>query len=255
MYGTRMLATILSTAAACTGTCLAQEQPSASKLTTLFTFAGLAPTGEMVHDATGAIYGAAVGGEDESGAVVEMAPPTARGGEWAESVIHSFGPLPDGSDPSSTGLVFGNSGRLYGTTFSGGNSAFGNLYHVPRHVRIDRQGVARIGRRHESAASHTQQVVFPHHSKHPLGIDLKAELVQLDGDSAVTIRGPFQSDLLDVVAQFHLHCRTWTRRPPTVISGSAQAGHLAERAHGFAFRPGLLDFFKQASAPLTTAGG
>jgi len=127
MYGTRMLATILSTAAACTGTCLAQEQPSASKLTTLFTFAGLAPTGEMVHDATGAIYGAAVGGEDESGAVVEMAPPTARGGEWAESVIHSFGPLPDGSDPSSTGLVFDNSGRLYGTTFSGGNSAFGNL--------------------------------------------------------------------------------------------------------------------------------
>ena len=37
--------------------------------------------------------------------------------------------------------------------------------------------------------------------------------------------------------------------------GAVQTGHLAQRAHGLAFRSALLDFFKQASLPLTTAGG
>src|SRR5437763_16041637 len=45
------------------------------------------------------------------------------------------------------------------------------------------------------------------------------------------------------------------RSTPSIETGSAQACHLTQCVHGFAFRCGLLDFFKQTSPPLTTAGG
>jgi hypothetical protein len=36
---------------------------------------------------------------------------------------------------------------------------------------------------------------------------------------------------------------------------TAEPGHVAQCVHGLPFRGDFLDFFKQASAPLTTAGG
>ena len=58
-----------------------------------------------------------------------------------------------------------------------------------------------------------------------------------------------------LIAQFHLHRSGPRRQPPAVIAGPAQTGHPAEPIHGLAFLPRLTDFFKQTSAPLTTAGG
>jgi hypothetical protein len=40
-----------------------------------------------------------------------------------------------------------------------------------------------------------------------------------------------------------------------IVTGAAEACHLTQRVHGFAFRRGLPDFLKQAASPLTTAGG
>jgi len=60
---------------------------------------------------------------------------------------------------------------------------------------------------------------------------------------------------LHLVAQFHLDRCGLPRHAPAVKTGPVQAGHLTQRIHGFAFRRALLDFFKQTSAPLTTAGG
>jgi len=99
MSGKTSFASVLIAAASYTGTGLAQAAPSASKLTTLYTFTGLAPTGEMAHDATGALYGAAADGEDGRGAVFQLTPPTASGSGWTASTIYSFGPAPDGYDP------------------------------------------------------------------------------------------------------------------------------------------------------------
>jgi len=60
---------------------------------------------------------------------------------------------------------------------------------------------------------------------------------------------------LHLVADLHLDRRGLARCAPAVEAGPVEAGHLAERGHVLTFRRGLLDFFKQASAPLTTAGG
>src|SRR5271166_5940414 len=48
---------------------------------------------------------------------------------WAQTfrVIHNFGPLVDGANPSA-GLAIDGAGRLYGTTFSGGAGPCRNEY-------------------------------------------------------------------------------------------------------------------------------
>ena len=115
--------------------------------------------------------------------------------------------------------------------------------------------MARVGRNHESAAPDAEQIILAHHPQHPFVVDRKAPLLQLGRDSPITIRRRFQCDLLHLIAYLHLDGSGLSRQTPAVETGPAQAGHLAQRVHGLAFRRGLLNFFKQASAPLTTAGG
>ncbi len=86
-------------------------------------------------------------------------------------------------------------------------------------------------------------------------VDRETALLQFARDSAVPIGRPFQSNLLHLIAQFHLDWCGLPRYAPAVETGPVQTGHLAQRVHGLAFCRGLLDFSKQASAPLTTAGG
>jgi hypothetical protein len=88
-----------------------------------------------------------------------------------------------------------------------------------------------------------------------LVVNRESTLLQFGRDSPVAICWRFQRNLLHLIAYFHLNRRGLARRAPTIETGSVQAGHLAQRVHGLAFRRGLLDFSKQASAPLTTAGG
>lgn len=58
----------------------------------------------------------------------------------AESVVHGFGPSPDGASPTSS-VVFDRSGNLYGTTASGG--AYGDLC-CGTIFRIDSSGIETI---------------------------------------------------------------------------------------------------------------
>jgi uncharacterized repeat protein (TIGR03803 family) len=48
-------------------------------------------------------------------------------GVWTESVIYNFGRDGDGSDPEA-GLIFGVTGKLYGTTGFGGEYADGTVF-------------------------------------------------------------------------------------------------------------------------------
>jgi uncharacterized repeat protein (TIGR03803 family) len=48
---------------------------------------------------------------------------------WNEKVLHNFGNVPDGNDPSA-GLIFDAAGNLYGTTVSGGTYSEGTVFEL-----------------------------------------------------------------------------------------------------------------------------
>jgi uncharacterized repeat protein (TIGR03803 family) len=85
---------------------------------------GLYPTGSLVLDATGNIYGITNFGSDGGGGTVFELTPNAGGG-WTDTVLYGFSNQGDGGSPLA-GLVFDASGNLYGTTEEGGsnNSCF-----------------------------------------------------------------------------------------------------------------------------------
>ena len=83
-----------------------------------FTFSdGGGPTGRIVFDRVGNLYGTTMfGGDVGWGTVYELTP---SHGDWTESVLYSFTGGNDGSEPFS-GVIFDQADNLYGTTGSGG---------------------------------------------------------------------------------------------------------------------------------------
>jgi uncharacterized repeat protein (TIGR03803 family) len=99
-------------------------------MTTLYTFtvgsAGWDPSGNLISDANGALYGVTGGGggissfcTDGCGVVFQLAPPAVPGGAWTYNVLYSFQGEGDGAGPTGT-LTFDPQGNLYGTTQGGG---------------------------------------------------------------------------------------------------------------------------------------
>jgi uncharacterized repeat protein (TIGR03803 family) len=78
---------------------------------------GWFPLGGLTLDAAGNLYGTTIyGGANGSGTVFELSPAT--GGEWTETILHTFNPNTDGSNPQGT-LVFDAQGNLYGFANNG----------------------------------------------------------------------------------------------------------------------------------------
>jgi uncharacterized repeat protein (TIGR03803 family) len=108
------------------GNNLAQAQT----LTVIHSFTGNHGDGEYPYlgnlpfDSNGALYGttSAGGGTGNNGIVFQLVPPTKQGGAWTENVIYTFAGGTDGRTPTG-GLVFDQSGNLYGTTDYGGSTA------------------------------------------------------------------------------------------------------------------------------------
>lgn len=83
---------------------------------------GATPTGGLVFDAAGNLYGTtAQGGADDNGTIFKLAPPAAGSTTWTQTILHSFSTAPDGNGPRGT-LVRDASGALYGVTESGTTS-------------------------------------------------------------------------------------------------------------------------------------
>jgi len=104
----------------------------AQTYSTLYSFTdgidGGAPSGKLVSDANGNLYGATYWGGSGGdlcgngnnvgcGTIFELTP---NNGVWTETVLYSFSGGADGGDPNSA-LIFDSAGNLYGTTQSGGN--------------------------------------------------------------------------------------------------------------------------------------
>jgi uncharacterized repeat protein (TIGR03803 family) len=77
---------------------------------------GDAPTGDLLFDAAGNIYGTTLGGGAENGVVYELTP---SGSGFNFKGLYEFRGNSDGSYPES-GVVADAAGNLYGTTFNGG---------------------------------------------------------------------------------------------------------------------------------------
>jgi uncharacterized repeat protein (TIGR03803 family) len=83
---------------------------------------GTVPTGGLIGDANGNLYGATSLGGIYSilgGTVFQLTPPSTRGANWTESILWSFGNGTDGINPSGE-LIMDMNGNLYGTTETGG---------------------------------------------------------------------------------------------------------------------------------------
>ena len=90
---------------------------------------GESPSGGVITDAAGNIYGtASYGGTGDCvllgikggcGTVFELSPPLTKGGKWTYTILYSFKGGKDGYLPFGD-LVFDGAGNLYGATYFGG---------------------------------------------------------------------------------------------------------------------------------------
>ncbi len=89
---------------------------------------GYNPQGGLIFDAHGYLYGTTgSGGAYGYGTVFRLKPPVSGNGAWAETILYSFMPPPDGVTPTGS-LIFDAKGALYGTTVYGGEADLGTVY-------------------------------------------------------------------------------------------------------------------------------
>jgi uncharacterized repeat protein (TIGR03803 family) len=86
------------------------------------------PYSNLIFDNNGNLYGTtAAGGANSGGTVFKLSP--GANNTWTETVLYSFGPLPDGGTPYA-GVTLDASGNLYGTTADGGLNHFGTVFEL-----------------------------------------------------------------------------------------------------------------------------
>jgi uncharacterized repeat protein (TIGR03803 family) len=100
---------------------------------------GIGPTGGLLFDSAGNIYGTTNGGgpycgsDGGCGTVYELSPTS--GGGWTETILHNFCSTGDqftcldGSHPFA-GLIMDETGNLYGTTPTGGTGEWGTVFRL-----------------------------------------------------------------------------------------------------------------------------
>jgi len=99
----------------------------------LYSFADGNPTGALVFDAKGNLYGTTSndGVTYHAGTVFELTP--ASGGNWNASVLYSFKGSGNGDgDSPYCGLIFDAAGNIYGTTELGGAKDEGTVFKLTR---------------------------------------------------------------------------------------------------------------------------
>jgi uncharacterized repeat protein (TIGR03803 family) len=103
---------------------------AASKYKTLHRFTGAdgaEPTGDLISDGVGNLYGTTTAGGAALGWGAAFKMTQNADGSWTESVLHSFTNGADGGVPGA-GLIFDGTGNLYGTTTQGGAFGWGTVF-------------------------------------------------------------------------------------------------------------------------------
>ncbi len=80
---------------------------------------GSHPSGSLIRDAKGNLYGTTeFGGSHSGGTVFRLTP--LKNGKWRHTILYSFGATDDDGTTPFAALALGRKGNLYGTTYSGG---------------------------------------------------------------------------------------------------------------------------------------
>jgi uncharacterized repeat protein (TIGR03803 family) len=93
---------------------------------------GQEPQSALIFDAKGNLYGTTPSGGNKNAGIVFALSPSAGGGDWSETILHSFCSGPkciDGRTPYA-GLTLDGSGKLYGTTSAGGAAGAGAIFEL-----------------------------------------------------------------------------------------------------------------------------
>ncbi len=91
---------------------------------------GAYPTGNLVADSAGNLYGtASQGGASNRGVVYELVRPVPPKTAWTETLLYSFTGGVDGASPIAE-VIFDKAGNLYGTTSQGGAFGNGNVFEL-----------------------------------------------------------------------------------------------------------------------------
>ena len=113
---------------------LKRKPHHAWKYQVLWTFAGgndgAAPSGSLIMDASGNLYGTSTGGgTGVVGTVFELSPPANDSKPWSESILYNFTGNSDGGEPMGN-VLLGSDGNLYGTTAGYGQYNYGTVYRL-----------------------------------------------------------------------------------------------------------------------------
>jgi len=103
-------------------TALASPVWAADHENVLYTFTGGAnrwPSGNLLFDASGNLYGTTYAGE-----VFELVP---SGGTWTYNTLYDFSA---GGEDNTWGLTFDKAGDLYGTTYRDGSADYGIVFEL-----------------------------------------------------------------------------------------------------------------------------
>jgi uncharacterized repeat protein (TIGR03803 family) len=101
----------------------------------------LQPVSGVVFDNKGNLYGTTPYGGDNGkcnsnqvipgcGTVFKLAPPTEAGGDWTETILHSFDATSADGEIPLGGLLYWKNGVLYGSTSGGGRFHQGTVYGI-----------------------------------------------------------------------------------------------------------------------------
>ncbi|MGA2370463.1 MAG: choice-of-anchor tandem repeat GloVer-containing protein [Candidatus Korobacteraceae bacterium] len=90
---------------------------------------GAHPTGELIVDSSGNLYGTTAGlyGGDGNGNVFKLTP--SQAGYWNETVLYTFQGGSDGRFPQA-GVIFDSKGNLYGASSEGGANNGGTVFEL-----------------------------------------------------------------------------------------------------------------------------
>ncbi len=107
----------------------ATQSLHAQTVSVLYTLTGAFPTGGLVRDSAGNLYGTTPEGGIGAGTVFKLS--LGKDGAWTETVLYTFTGAPDAAGPEG-GLVLESAGNLYGTTMRGGTSNLGAVFKVTK---------------------------------------------------------------------------------------------------------------------------